>query len=97
MNTKKLLNGFVRLRDELTKHGPNETWKVVRSLMVVVLRSYRAQIEYEKAKAKYDVRIEFFEGGTSLTEKDRKNIKEATAINTQIGKVLSELTKKKRK
>lgn len=64
--------------------------------MVEVLRSYRAEIEYEKLKAKHGIRIDFYEGGAPLTKRDRENIEAATAVNRQIGKQLGELKRKRK-
>jgi hypothetical protein len=59
--------------------------------MVQILRSYRGEIEYEKARENGSPRIDFYEGGTPLTKKDRENIEAAAAVNRQIGKQLGQL------
>ena len=89
MSTRKLLNNLIKIRDDIIEHGPSERRKVARRLMVTVLRVYRLQIDYEKARAKYDL-------PGDLTKKDLENIEEAAAVNGQIRKHLSDLKKKRK-
>jgi hypothetical protein len=95
MSTKKLLNGFTKLRDELFEHGQSQLWVVQRTMLVTILKIYRALLKYQKDKIKYDLHVEIFESDRQLTEKDSNNIKEASAVNRQIGKHLSDLKKQK--
>lgn len=95
MKTKAMLNHFVGLRDELVQNRRSAHWAVLRQLMAVILRTYRLQLDYEKAKSKYKVHIEFLESAKPLTVRDRENIKEAVAVNGQIRKYLADQRRRK--
>ena len=91
MTTKKLLNQYVWLRDEIASHGPSPRLLVVRRCQNLVMRLYRAQQKYEAMKQKRPgLRIEFFECDRPLTATDAKNLTAASAVNRETTQILRE-------
>lgn len=90
MTTKRLLNNYVRLRDELTAKGPSERLRVMRSLLNVAMRLYRLVQRYQKAKTKYSVYNELLETRSPLTAADARNLTAASAVNREITEILRE-------
>lgn len=97
MSTRQLLNEFIRLREELTTSDPTERWIVFRRGMTAILNSYRVQLAYIKARAEYaTAHNEVPEKSRLFTKSNLRNLKEAAAVNREIGRRLSELKKSKR-
>jgi len=84
MTTKKLLNQYVCLRDEIALHGPGQRLLLVRRCQNVIMRIYRAEQRYARLKAKTGIVIEFFERDRPLTATDAKNLTAASAVNREI-------------
>ncbi len=94
MNTKLLLENLIQLQNELVEQRLSVNWTLERRILVTTLTTYLLQLKYESARSKHGLHIEFMET-TELSEKDRDNIKEASAVNKQIGKHLRSLKKLK--
>jgi hypothetical protein len=88
MSTKLLLADLIQLQSELVEQRRSVNWTLQRKILVTTLKTYLVQFEYLSARSKHGVHTEF-------SEEDRDNIKEASAVNKQIGKHLSTLKKLK--
>lgn len=96
MKPKKLIGGFEKLQNELNEGGPNAKWTAMRSLMVVMTKTFQLQVEHD------DLQAEMWDGSvdtkptSSLSAKDRKDLEKAAAINRQIGKALGDIKRAKK-
>jgi hypothetical protein len=95
MKTADLLNNLIKIKDDLNSHGVVSGWLEKREILVIALNSYLLQLKYQKLKLEQNAYIKFMETGTSLSDEDRKNLKEASAVNRQVGKRLREIKKGK--
>ncbi len=91
METKDLIVHYEQLRKMIDREGPGPRVRAVRSALYQIYRSYRAQQRYERLKRKTGVVIEFFECDHPLTKEDDRTLREAAAMNRQIGVVLREM------
>lgn len=92
MDTARILAVANELNNDLTEQGVTEVWSVQRKILGVMIKAAQLQLNYEGMNQKGNkVHITFFEGGTTMTPEDRKIIKEAEAVNRQIGKQLRDL------
>ena len=93
MGTTKLVEKFLSLRDELFEQGPSENWVARRRILALALKVLLLQRSYERErmKPKYGLNIVYSKAGIKLREKEGKNLKEATAVNKQIGRRLREI------
>lgn len=72
-NSNKVVERYQTVLKELGVTGPDERWRSLRLATDVMLRTFEAQLQYQK------------QGGNSgLTDKDRANIKEAIELRRQI-------------
>lgn len=92
MNTAKILEVADSLNKDLIEQGVSEVWLVQRKILETMLKGAQLQLNYEGMNQRGSkVHVAFFEGGVPMTLDDRKTLKEATALNKQMGKRLREL------
>lgn len=92
MDTANILELANKLRDELLTQGTDEVWVAKRKILGTLINVATLQKNYEGMKLKNSkMHVKFFEGGTPMTPDAIKTLKEAVAINRQIGKELREL------
>lgn len=92
MDTARILAVANELNNDLIEQGVTEVWLVQRKILGVMIKAAQLQLNYEGMNQRGNkVHVAFFEGGTPMTPEDRKILKEAAAINRQIGKQLREL------
>ena len=92
MDTGKVVDLAKKLRDELLEQGASEEWVTRRKIFQAILKISTFQLNYEGMKqTNNEMYVKFFEGGTPLTSNDSKTLKEAAAIDKQMGKKLREI------
>ncbi len=84
MSTKFLLANLIQMQSELVERPRSVSWTARRKILVTMLKTCLLQLKM----AKHGLH-------EPLSEEDRDNIKEASAVNKQIGKQLSDLKKRK--
>lgn len=91
MDTAKILEIAQTLNNELNEHGVNEVWIMRRKIFKVLLKLAQYQLNHEGMNQRgKKVYVEFFGDGPSMTLEDRKTVKEAIALDKQMGKRLRE-------
>lgn len=93
---KKLLNEYIRLRNEIVADGIDSRRRVIRQSLNVALLSYRAQQRYYRARAKFSDGTEAPERPMVLTSGWKRDLTKAAAVNQEIGTHLSELRRRGR-
>ena len=92
MDTANILAIANQLNNDLIEQGASEVWLVQRKILGVMIKAAQLQLNYEGMNQRGNkVHVTFFEGGKPMTQDDHKILKEAAAINRQIGKQLREL------
>lgn len=89
MNTANILEVAIELRDRLKAQGSNEVLFLERQFLKNMIEGASLQMDYDAMKLQHnDLHIDFLEGGTPMTSNEIKTLKEAIAVNKQIGKLL---------
>ncbi len=104
MNTVDLLEFANDLNKELAEQGVSESWLVQRKMFksliqIAKLQLLLAKLELEHGEMKQQsdgASVATLGGSIPVTLDDRKAVKEAVAINRQIGKRLRELRSTKK-
>ena len=91
MNTDATFQIACTLRDKLLAEEADVVWVAKRKLLkaMITIATYQKNYEGMKATGNYG-HVEFFEGGAPMTEESIKNLKEAKAVDKQMGKILRE-------
>lgn len=91
MDTSAILDIACRLRDKLLSEEVDERWIIGRKALkaVLILATYQKNYDGMKATGNYGY-VEFFDSDTLMTEESIKKLKEAKAIDKQMGKILRE-------
>ena len=90
--TANILDLAVKLRDDLLAKNADKVWIAKKKMLGTIIKLATYQLNYEGMKlTNSNMHVKFFEGGTPMTEDAIKTLKDAVAINKQMGKQLREL------
>lgn len=91
MGTAATLEIAIMLRDKLLSSEADERWILSRKALKTLILLSTYQLNYEGMKTiGMRGQVNFFEGGEPMTEVEKKELKEAKAINKQMAKILRE-------
>lgn len=90
-STRKVVEDFHTVLQELEATGPDERWKARRRFSNLSLKLAESKLAYENAKRVCGVYSEFFETGEAMTDEDRANVKQAIELRRKIYRRVREL------